>query len=189
MKFAVTVLYEDAIAKDAGSKYPLHDLVLSMVEDDSGVQLWQLDRAVDKNPRNGVSKLLGDLARTDRLAGAGRLFVLVDRDRVAEALHLPRDASDDAVCATIRGRSDAPDKLDVFFLHPNLEGLLVAVRACDPALLPDQVTRALEKKLLDRDLVLAEARKPHRRALRECVRRHQPGLHALVQAISTRVSP
>ena len=35
---------------------------------------------------------------------------------------------------------------------------------------------------------LAEARKAHRRALRDCVRRHQPGLHALVQAISTRVS-
>ena len=77
----VTVLYEDSMAVGAEGQFPLHDLVLRMLEDDIDGETWQLHHAIDKNPRNGVDKLLGDLAHASLIAQDGRLCVLVDRDR------------------------------------------------------------------------------------------------------------
>jgi hypothetical protein len=155
----VTVLYEDKMAVGAGGQYPLHDLVLRMVQDDEERELWLLQQAVAKNPRNGIDKLLADLRRTALIAGPGRLFVLVDRDRIARHVGLLGSATDEEVLAAMLARSDAPDKLQCFFLHPNVEGLLAAIAACDPTLEPESMARALQKKPLDRDIVFVSARR------------------------------
>jgi hypothetical protein len=88
------------------------------------------------------------------------------------------------IVATMRERSDHPEKLKVFFLHPRLEGLLQAIQACEPTLLPHNLRRALKKQLIDRDIVFNEVKKAGHRSLRDCVRKAQPGLHALATAIA-----
>lgn len=85
--------------------------------------------------------------------------------------------------ALLRARSDAPDRVFPFFLHPNLEGLLLALRACDPTFAAAYLPSALRKDLNARDIVLSELRRGPR-ALRDCVRSHQPGLDALVRHLA-----
>lgn len=184
-----TVLYEDKMLPGPSGSYPLHDLVMRLVEDEVNGQTYKLKRLIEKNPRNGIGNVLNDLRSTSLLAGAGTLFLLIDRDVLAAHLKLPTRARDEEIEAALKNRSDAPDKLRSFFLQPNLEGLLRSVRDCDPMLLPDNVARALTKKLNDRDLVLNELKKAHLRALRDCVRKAQPGLDALAGAIAAIVSP
>lgn len=180
-----TVLYEDKMAAGAGGSYPLHDLVMRLVEDDINGLTHKLLRLVDKNPRNGVDKLLDDLKSTDLIAGSGMLFVLVDRDRIAQHLKLPTRAEDAQVTDEIARRSNAPAQLRVFFLRPNVEGLLRDVQACDPTLLPENLERALAKKPNDRDLVFNELKRKAHRDVRECVRKAQPGLDDLARALGT----
>lgn len=184
-----TVLYEDKMLPGPSGSYPLHDLVMRLVEDEVNGQTYKLKRLIEKNPRNGIGNVLNDLRSTSLLAGAGTLFLLIDRDVLAAHLKLTTRARDEEIEAALKNRSDAPDKLRPFFLHPNLEGLLRSVHDCDPTLLPDNVARALTKKLNDRDLVLNELKKAPLRALRDCVRKAQPGLDALARAIAAIVSP
>jgi hypothetical protein len=179
-----TVLYEDSMRPGANGSYPLHDLVMRMVEDEINGETWQLRRSIEKNPRNGVNKVLADIRRTTLIAGSGALFVLVDRDRVAEHLGLERRAAEDMIVAAIRGLSDAPERLFPFFLDPNVEGLLRGIRECDPELLPGSMAEALRKDLNERDLVFNAVKKAVRGAVRDCVRQRQPGLDGLVRALA-----
>jgi len=179
-----TVLYEDKMLAGPAGSYPLHDLVMRLVEDEVNGQTWRLHALVDKNPRRGVDNVIKDVERTALIAGAGQLFVLVDRDVIAEHLNLPARAPDDDVVAALKERSDASDKVHPFFLLPNIEGLLRSIRACEPTLVPSNMEAALRKKLNDRDLVFNEAKKEARRTLRDCVRKAQPGLDALAKAIA-----
>jgi hypothetical protein len=184
MTLLVTVLYEDKMSKSANGGYPLHDLVMRMVEDDINGQTWQLLQLVDKNPCNGVGNLINQIMITQLIAGAGKLLVLVDSDRIGEHLGLGNSATEDRVVAELRRRSDAPEKLDVFFLHPKLEGLLRAIQRCDPSLQRESMQAALRKDLNRRDLVFNEAKKAGHRLLRQCIREAQPGLDQLVKAIA-----
>ncbi len=184
MRPIATVLYEDTMRPGAGGSYPLHDLVMRMVEDDVNGQTWELQRAVAKNPRKGIGNILNDVRRTELLAGGGTLFLLVDMDRIAEHLKLPKGSTEGALVDVLKRRSDAPDRLCPFFLHPNLEGLLRAVQTCDPTLLPDEMGAALRKALNDRDIVFNELRKAARLAVRRCVRTAQPGICGLARALA-----
>jgi hypothetical protein len=179
MTIVATVLYEDKMQVGSGGAYPFHDLVLSMVADETHYTLWELRERIDKNPRNGVSKLISDLGMTGALAGAGWLYILVDRDRIAEHVGLPRLAPEADVTAALKARSDAPDKLRVFYLEPNMEGLLHAVATCEPTL-----SAPLAKDHMARDLRLNKVVHWSNRALRDCVRGHQPGLNELVVALA-----
>lgn len=170
-----TVLYEDKMQVGSGGAFPPHDFVLAMVADITGQTVWDLRRLVDRNPRNGVTKLIADVKRTSLLAGSGRLCVLVDRDRVAEHLGLPKNASETAVTAALYERSDAPDKLSVHFLDPNIEGLMRSIAECaqtQPA--------PAGKDHNSRDLYLNRAAFALAAAVRECVKGKQPSLGALV---------
>ncbi len=178
-----TVLYEDSMLPGPGGEYPLHDLLMRIVEDEINGQTYRLRALVAKNPRRGIDNLLKDLPRTGLLAGEGLLFLLIDRDRISRHLQLAANATDEAVMTALMDRSDAPDKLRPFFLQPNVEGLLRSIRGCDPTLLPANLAAALQKKLNDRDIVFNEAKKAERRTVRDCVRRAQPGLDAMVRAI------
>lgn len=187
MSVLATVLYEDSMQAGPGGSYPLHDLVMRLVEDDINGQTWRLHKLVEKNPRRGVGNILNDVKVTSLLAGAGELYLLIDRDQIARHLGLSANASDDDVVAEIRKRSDAPDKLRTFFLYPNIEGLLKNIQGCDPTLLPENVESALQKKLNDRDIVLNEVKKASMKSLRDCLRKAQPGLEELVASIATRI--
>lgn len=180
------ILYEDKMLPSAGGDYPLHDLVMRMVEDEIAGETWQLRKAIDKNPRKGIDNLIKDLANTSLIAQSGHLYLLVDKDRVAEHLGMRPDATEDAIVAALRSRSDAPQQVCVHFLYPNLEGLLRAVDACAPALLPRQlIDDALRKKLNARDMVLNTVKKLEHREVRMCVRGHQSGLDGLVRSLAT----
>jgi len=183
-----TVLYEDTMQPGANGAYPLHDLVMRLVEDEINGETWRLLPLVDKNPRNGIGNLLREVSRTRLLAAGGRLLVLVDSDRVREHLKLGRQATEAEVIEAMRKKSDAPELLDVYFLRPNLEGLLQAVQTCDRALLPAVVASALRKNVNDRDVVFNEVKKAAHRPLRDCVRQRQPGLDGLARALAGLIS-
>lgn len=186
----VTVLYEDS---KRGQDYPLHFLVLRMVEDDIDGQTWKLRKAVLDNPRKGIDRILSDVKETALIAGAGKLFVLADRDRITEHLNqtlpegakaLARDATEAEVIAAVRARSDAPVKLEVFLLTPNLEGLLAAIEECTQDQPLEGMVEAKAKDRVARDLILKAVAKATLAAVRACVRARQPGLDALVKALA-----
>lgn len=169
-----TVLYEDKMQVGSGGVFPPHDFVLAMVADLTGQTIWDLRGLVDKNPRNGVTKLIADVTRTSLLAGSGKLCVLVDRDRVAEHLGLPKNAPEAVVTAALFERSDAPDKLSIHFLDPNIEGLMRSIAECAPTE-PAPAT----KDHNSRDLYLNRAAFALAPAVRDCVKHRQPSLSAL----------
>jgi len=188
-QYLATVLYEDSMSTGPGGSYPLHDLVVRLVEDEINGQTWQLMKLVDKNPRKGIGNVFRDLKRTSLIAGVGMLFLLIDSDKTAEQLGLASDASEDEVIAALREKSDAPERVEVFFLRENMEDLMDSIRQCAPELLPDNVQAAIESKSLnDRDIVLKEVKKAHQETLRDCVREAQPGLDALARAVAALVS-
>lgn len=184
MKPVVTILYEDSVRRNAGGEYPLHDLVMRMVEDDINGESWRLRKLVFANPRNGVTNILRDIkSRTSLIASGGKIFLLIDRDKVARHLKLGGNPSDEEIIEKIRESSDAPSKVEVFFLHPNLEGLIQAIQKCDPGMVAASVFEsALGKSLNDRDIVFQNA-KLERWTGRACVRAAQPGLDAMIRAL------
>lgn len=188
MTIIATVLYEDQMQSGANGSFPLHDLVMRFVEDLINGQTWRLNKLVFKNPRKGINNVVKDLAFTDMIAGAGDLFLLVDRDRIARHLNLSANATDADVIRELQNRSNAPKKLRVFFLYQNLEGLLRDVNTCDPELLPIEMESALAKNLNDRDLVLLEVKKAANVELRRCIGNNQQGLSGLASALANLVT-
>lgn len=179
-----TVLYEDKMLPSPGGNYPLHDLLMRFVEDEINGQTWRLHKSVFRNPRKGIGNVLNDLKETSLIAGAGELYLLIDRDVIADHLGLSAKSTDAQVVTELRARSDAPAKLHPFFLYSNAEGLLRSIQACDSTLLPENMAAALQKKLNDRDIVFNEVRKASMAALRACVRKTQPGIDGLARALA-----
>ena len=190
MKPLATVLYEDS---KIGKEFPLHNLLMRMVEDDIDGQTWRLRKLVLDNPRNGIDNVLADVRATSLIAGPGIVFVLADRDRIVQHLNrsarsgetrLEADASDDEIADAILARSDAPRQLRVFMLQPNMEGLITAIEACvKRRQLADEIAGAKAKNRIMRDLVLTEVAREAMQGIRACVRERQPGLDALAKAI------
>ena len=180
-----TVLYEDTMLPNPEGNYPLHDLVMRMVEDDINGQTWKLRKLdIEPIPCRGVSKVLAKLKNTSRIAGRGVMLLLVDRDKIHRELKLEKSVSDHVIEAAIRERSNAPTKVFVYLLEQNLEGLLRTLQACNPALLPSEVQSALRKNLNDRDIVLKASAKATNTELRRCIRDGQTGLNDLVLSLN-----
>lgn len=176
-----TVLYEDQSGQSLKDFYP-HLFVLALVAEQSQKSVHDLRTRIDGVPKKGVNKLIADCARTERIAERGRLFVLVDRDRIAEHLHLRNSASDDEVVEALRDCSDRPEQLFVAFLRPNMEGLLESIATCGGRALPAR------KSINERDLVLKDAAFKRSTAVRDCVRQKQPSLGALVDELAKLVA-
>jgi hypothetical protein len=174
-----TVLYEDKMQVGSGGAFPPHDFLLAMVADITGRKVWELRRLVDGNPRNGVGKLIGDLGRTSMLAGSGMLCLLVDRDRIAEHVGLPKNAPEADVTKALRARSDAPDKLLIHYLDPNIEGLMRSIEGCAP-----DERAPTSKEHNSRDLYLNRAAFALAAAVRDCVKGKQPSLGNLVTLLA-----
>jgi hypothetical protein len=189
MKLA-TVLYEDS---KIGRDFPLHHLILRMTEDDINGETWRLRQCVLDNPRNGVDLVLKELPRTKLVAGTGKLFVLVDRDRIVQHINqmlprgqkaVPSGATDDVIVNALRGFSNAPEQLEVFLLYPNMEGLMATIAQCAPGQWTEQLALARKKVRTARDAVLSAVATATNHAVRKCIREHQPGLDGLARALA-----
>lgn len=178
-RLVATVLYEDKMRPGSGGSFPPHRFVLAMVRDVVGREIHDLEKIIDKNPRNGVDKLLAEARHTARRAGSGILCMLIDRDRIAEHLKLPKDTTNMDIVAKIKDTSDAPSKLLVFFLDPNMEGLLESIEKCEPSLRAPRV-----KDLNQRDIYLKKAASVSS-TVRDCVKTRQPSLAEMVHLLAT----
>jgi len=188
MKPLASVLYEDKMIPTADKKYPLHDLVMRMVEDDIDGQTYKLLKLTKPYPKNGIDALLAELQNTDRIAGAGKLCLLADRDRVASHLGLAGSANDEEIVKAVEAKSNAPGKLHVFFLYRNVESLLRDIQRCGNEPI-NGMDKALKKDRNARDTVLNEAKKTANKSLRDCLRNAQQGLDGLAKAIAAVVPP
>lgn len=184
--WVATVLYEDKMQVGSAGAFPPHDFVLAMVADATGQKVWQVSSRIYKNPRNGVSKLIRDIGATDRIAGRGRLCVVVDRDRVAEHVGLPKNAPDSVVVDRLKARSDAPHKLSIHFLYPNIEGVMESIESCDPEAAKHPAPAAKDHN--SRDIYLNRAAFSLPPSVRDCVRGKQPGLAGLVALLAELVA-
>lgn len=186
----VTVLYEDS---KLGKEFPLHRLVLRMVEDEINGATWKITNQVAENPRNGVDNVLRDVRSAALTAGRRYLFVLVDRDKLVAHVNknakpgearLSPNATDDELLEAVRSTAgEAADRVRVFLLKPNMEGLIRTIGTCETNQPVEYVARAKAKDRIARDLVLSAAAKSSMASLRACIRRHQPGLDALARAL------
>ncbi len=183
MRPRATVLYEDQ--QPAGApRYAPHDLVVAMVGDRLGRPTWELYGQLEGIPRKGVDKIIADISgATAQFAGAGRLCVLVDQDRIAEKLGLPRHVVPEQVVRSLKVLSDAPEKLEVFLLQPNMEGLLASIAACGGPAIPRR------KDLNERDKVLNKVTYALPISVRQCVEGKQPGLKDLAELLARLCAP
>ncbi len=83
--------------------------------------------------------------------------------------------------ARLLQRSDAPERLSVHYLYPNMEGLLRSINGCDPS-----VPAPLTKDHNSRDIYLNRAAFAVPASVRDCVKGAQPGLDSLVQKLAER---
>ena len=174
-----TVLYEDKMQPGTGGAFPPHDFLLAMVGDLIGKRVWDLREPIEGKPRKGIGNLIKDLEHTSQIAGAGKLCVVVDRDRVAEHLGLNRIAPEAEVTAKLRERSDAPEKLSVHYLDPNMEGLMRSIQVCAPG---EPAPRG--KGHNSRDIYLNRAACALTAAVRDCVKGKQPSRGTLAEMLA-----
>jgi hypothetical protein len=152
-----------------------------MVGDRLGRPTWELFGQLEGIPRKGVDKIIADVSRaTAQFAGAGHLCKLVDQDRIAEKLGLPRHVAPEQIVRALKALSDAPEKLDVFLLQPNMEGLLASIAACGGPVMP------VRKDLNERDKVLNKVAYALPTSVRQCVESKQPGLKAPAELLAGR---
>jgi hypothetical protein len=154
-----------------------------MVADVTGDSIFELRKLVEGRPKNCVGNVVKDLERTDLIAAAGILCVLVDMDQIAKHVGMPTGSSPSTVAAALRERSDAKEKLSVHFLDRNLEGLMHAIANCGGEPVPTS------KDLNERDVYLkkvAFADGAEGRGLRDCVKGLQPSLGGLVDCLVER---
>lgn len=189
-----TVLYEDKMGKTPSGKFAFHEWVLRCVVDEG--RDYQALREIRANPRNGVDNVLSDITCASLIAQGGRLFALVDRDRIVDHVNrrsdaqLSRSDTHEVLATKIRKLSDAPESVEVFFLEPNLEGVLRTLERCDRDgdLSAEDLAAALKKGHLARNAVFEKSRAERLKGLRACVRKQQPGIDGLVRAIAAWVA-
>ncbi len=190
MRPVVTVLYED---RRVGKEYALHKLVLRMVEDDVNGETWRLRKVVADNPRGGIDSVLADVRAASLIAKGGWLFVLVDRDRIVAHVNqqaaaggrtLQAQAADQDIVDVVVGMSDNHERVRVFLLHENLEGLIAAIEQCGSGQLAKEIAAAKRKNHTAREFVLNHVAAADRVAVRQCVRKLQSGLDAMVHALA-----
>ncbi|HEX7842986.1 MAG TPA: hypothetical protein VF469_36185 [Kofleriaceae bacterium] len=179
----LVILYEDS--RGPLQRFPLHDLVVKSAADLVPLDVHELFQRVVKVPKRGVSKVLDEVARCDRLlANHARLLVWVDNDAIRRALSLARDCARGTVISTIKDRapqsgSSRPKPLEVFLLDDNLEDLLSSIgEQLEPALL----VKAKAKRLDARDILFDEIGRSRR--LRAALRSRHTGFDCVSRFVA-----
>lgn len=184
MGHRLVILYEDS--RGPLRRFPLHDLVVKSAADLVVLDVHELFRRVIAVPKRGVSKVLDEVARCDRLlANHARLLVWVDNDAIRRALSLARDCARGTVISTVKSRApqsgggSRPKPLEVFLLDDNLEDLLSSVgEQLEPALL----VKAKAKRLDARDILLDEIGRSRR--LRAALRSRHTGFDCVSRFVA-----
>lgn len=185
------ILYEDRRGPE--KEFGLHNLVVACVVDDAGGDWFDLRKKLDGRPMKGAQNLLRS-CRKDilRLSPRGQMVLaLIDNDAIREQLRhegVRDDADDDEIVRVIKAACDAPERLHIFLLKENTETVIEAAGLCDQALRREALlTRALQKDINARDVVLNRVAWAPDRAVRDCVRRHVPALHSMVTTLTNLV--
>jgi hypothetical protein len=98
---------------------------------------------------------------------------------VAVHLGLVKGASEQDIIEQLRRRSDAPDRLSVHFLDPNLEGLMKSIADCEPG---QAAPRGKDHN--SRDIYLNKAAFSLGSKVRDCAKGKQPSLGRLVDLLA-----
>lgn len=182
MKLAATVLYEDSYAISS-ARFGLHAAIVRLVADElPSVQVYQVEKALNAQPMNGVGRVLDALWKEPaRHAPNGRMLVgCVDDDQLERALH-ERNLAD---AAALKAASPLTMKVDLFALGRNTEALIgsaASIIACDESLL----RAALRKDRLSRDRIFQKLASHQRRGE---FRARNPGVDAVVKHLTPYVA-
>ncbi len=177
----VVVLYEDR--RGATPEFGLHKLVVRLVADQSGGELWALHTRIKGHPTNGSANLLEKARAVDVVAPNGEAVVAVlDDDKVRQLLQLaPRACKREVIAEILVGCSDRT-RLSPVLLEDNVESVLDALRLHASALsiAPERFENAVNRKSLnDRDAILIAAARLERQAIRDALLSAVPSLRKL----------
>jgi hypothetical protein len=177
----IVILYEDQ--RGPTRELGLHKLVEACVFDLVDGQRHLLARALDGRQSNGDAKLLR-VCRQDvgDISPKGHPVVaLFDNDRVRRLLGLSHQAERATVIAKIKEDCCAPAQLTVFLLEEKMESVVEAAGQCDPSTARHFLAEALRKNLAARDIVLKEACRGDKQAVRACILGKVPSLRPLIE--------
>lgn len=187
----LTILYEDRCGDGQIREFGPHVLVQQCVCDALGMESWVLRQQlmVHGIPKNGATKLRSE-CRSDR-PKFGRdgsdVIAVYDNDRIRDFVKVGAPGCKAQLREALRAESTLKERLVVVLLEENLETVVAAVCACDPAIAPKEVQENAikRKKVFDRDIVLRRAAAPtaEGKRLREQLQAKVPSLRYLVGKI------
>jgi hypothetical protein len=185
----VRILYEDS---GDPTEFGPHKLVARYACDRLGVEPWQLRDRLKGDPKRGNANVLKacreDLGKL--VKGGWAIVAVYDSDQIGHRIGLPRGACKSQLVARLKQDCEPRDRLVVVLLEENVETLLRAIAAIDPALAPPAtLQRALGKDLNCRDIILAKAASPPARAMRDRLAERVPSLAYLVRRVVALLAP
>lgn len=160
----VVVLYEDSALEGSIKNYGPHQLVLQCIADVSDVPAWELKRFITAHPANSNSKVQAECRRVPPAIGTdgSPVVAVYDEDKAYKLPGLARN-----LCKTqmrqilLHQTSLSALQLSIVFLEQNLESVLKELHICAPGLTsPATWQKALQKKLMAREVVLEAASRP-----------------------------
>ena len=178
----ITVLWEDQRGAEAKGFGP-HELLLSCVADELNCARNTLKDLIESHPKKGNANLRSAIQRDIvRLADAGPVFAVVDRDKVRQLWKAPSQPADCMSSIGHRFRQDAPGDYDLVFLVDNVESLIEAACAALGEPYPDS------KPGPDlRDRLLGRAAWASSQTLRRAIQTQCPSFSRLVGRLAARV--
>jgi len=181
MSLGFIVLYEDQRAQT--TSFGLHELVVACVADRAALARHSVAERLKGIPKKGAGNLLKACTRdVEQLCNRGRVHAVFDCDKIRAPLNLPKDATDREVRAALEKRCGRREGLRFHLLDQNLESVLVALDQCSNVD-REQLSRALAKDLIDRDLLfgsVASMSDPH---VRDCIQERMPSFKDLIDAL------
>lgn len=181
----VITAYEDQT--ESVSDFGPHRLLVACIADSQIADRLEVERALhDRRTMKGSAKLLRVCREdaADITRGGHPLVAIFDNDEVRRLLTLPNDAPEGRVIASIREGSTAPTLVNPVLLEENLETLVRNIKSSDPAIDPDLIRRALDKKLAARDVVFKAAAKEANRHVRDRILIANPSFKRIIDVVT-----
>lgn len=177
----IVILYEDR--RGPTRDFGLHKLVEACVFDVVNGQRHIVHRALDGRPMKGDSQLLRSCREDvhDISPHGEPVAAVFDNDKIRRLLKLRPDAAEEQVIQEIKTGAVAPDQLHVFLIEANMESVVAAAGECDPLMSKVVLREALQKNLAARDVVLVEAARAEKRAVRDCIQKRMPSFDRLIK--------
>lgn len=181
----VITAYEDQT--ESVADFGPHRLLVACIADRKIADRLEVERALrDHRTMKGSAKLLRVCREdaADITRGGQPVVAIFDNDEVRRLLKLRNDAPDGDVTASIRQGSTAPALVNPVLLEENLETLVRNIESSDPAIDPDLIRRALDKKLAARDVVFKAAAREANRHVRDLILVANPSLKKIIDVVT-----